>query len=82
MKNMEIEDRRDAAGVIYQYVCECWYRMCVGYGGRGESLKGQFTQKLDTYSRSRFQRFGHKMQIICMNNMTVVWKNCLLIFSV
>ncbi len=34
--------------------------------GGGESLKGQFTQKLDTYSRSRFQRFGHKMQIICM----------------
>lgn len=36
-ENVEIEDRQDAAGAIYQYmnICECWYRMCVGYGGRG-----------------------------------------------
>lgn len=46
-ENAEIEDRQDAAGVIYQYmnVCECWYRKCEGYGGRGDSLKGKSTQK-------------------------------------
>lgn len=29
-ENVEIKDRQDAAGVIYQYinVCERWYRMC------------------------------------------------------